>query len=534
MTSFCFSKEFYKACEQAGVKFIGPGLKALQMMGDKIQSKMLAADAGVFTVPGDRSEMKTVQDCLKQANVIGYPVMVKASAGGGGKAMRIAYNDEECKTAFRLCKAEAKSAFGDDRMLVEKFIDEPRHIEIQVLADGHGNTIFLNERECSVQRRNQKVLEESPSAAVDPELRLKMGEQACMLARAVDYVSAGTVEFLVSDVDKKFYFLEMNTRLQVEHPVTEMITGVDLVEQMIRVAAGQPMTVTQEQVLYSPDKGWALESRVYAEDPLNDFLPAIGRLERYSEPYDPDGRIRVDSGITEGSEISPNYDPMISKLITWGKDRDEALDRGVEAIDRYVIRGVRNNLTFLRDVIQNGDFRKGKFTTKFIDQHYKKRDPEDPEIAYLGIPGPFYGPKLSAPDHDAMLATATFIHLRTLTDSLVFSEEPGHKRTQLESFNLGAEFPERLVITNQLKPDDSHEVIVEDYDLMENTLTLRLPSGRTVSMVSDWMPGDQACDSAVRAEGTQGEKVSFLFLFALFCFICVVVFLFWDLFGRSF
>ncbi|KAK5983917.1 Propionyl-carboxylase alpha mitochondrial [Trichostrongylus colubriformis] len=303
---------------------------------------------------------------LKVANDIGYPVMIKASAGGGGKGMRIAWNDKEARDGYRLSKQEAKSSFGDDRMLVEKFIDNPRHIEMQVLCDKHGNAIWLNERECSIQRRNQKVIEEAPSSFVIPEMRRKMGEQACQLALAVGYDSAGTVEFLV-DSKRNFYFLEMNTRLQVEHPITECITGIDIVQQMLRVAYGHKLPLTQDQV---PLKGWAFESRVYAEDPYKGFgLPSIGRLSKYVEPRHIAG-VRCDSGIREGSEISIYYDPLICKLVTHGDNRQQALERMVEALDNYVIRGVTNNIPLLRDICQEERFRAGNITTKYLPETY--------------------------------------------------------------------------------------------------------------------------------------------------------------------
>lgn len=357
---------FAAALEKEGVAFIGPGSYAIEVMGDKIMSKDCANAANVNTIPGDNRVIKDVEECIKVSRSIGYPVMVKASAGGGGKGMRIAWNDEECKVAYRLSKAEAKSSFGDDRLFVEKFIEDPRHIEIQVLADGSGNTIYLNERECSIQRRNQKVIEEAPSVVLDPETRKAMGEQACQLARAVDYKSAGTVEFLI-DKHKQFYFLEMNTRLQVEHPVTEYITGIDLVEQMIRVAAGQKLAMTQNDIGIN---GWAIESRVYAEDPFTGFLPSIGILEKYKEPMPGNENVRSDSGVREGAEISVHYDPMICKLITYGRNRDESLQLMRDALDSYVIRGVRHNIPFLRELCDHERFISGDITTKFIEEEY--------------------------------------------------------------------------------------------------------------------------------------------------------------------
>ncbi|KAM5288915.1 propionyl-CoA carboxylase alpha chain isoform 9-T9 [Ctenodactylus gundi] len=348
------------------VIFIGPDTHAIQAMGDKIESKLLAKKAKVNTIPGFDGVVKDADEAVRIAREIGYPVMIKASAGGGGKGMRIAWDDEETRDGFRFSSQEAASSFGDDRLLIEKFIDNPRHIEIQVLGDKHGNALWLNERECSIQRRNQKVVEEAPSIFLDPETRKAMGEQAVALAKAVKYSSAGTVEFLV-DSKKNFYFLEMNTRLQVEHPVTECITGLDLVQEMIRVAKGYPLRHSQADISIN---GWAVECRVYAEDPYKSFgLPSIGRLSQYQEPIHLPG-VRIDSGIQPGSDISIYYDPMISKLITYGSDRSEALKRMEDALDNYVIRGVTHNISLLREVIINSRFVKGDFSTKFLSDVY--------------------------------------------------------------------------------------------------------------------------------------------------------------------
>eukprot|EP00668_Euglena_longa_P014256 GGOE01018235.1.p1 GENE.GGOE01018235.1~~GGOE01018235.1.p1 ORF type:complete len:762 (+),score=229.44 GGOE01018235.1:196-2286(+) len=358
--------EFSRALAAEGVVFIGPHEKAIHAMGDKIQSKKLAKSLGVNIIPGFDGEILNEQQLLQVSNEIGYPVMMKASAGGGGKGMRIANNDEEALTGFALCKTEALASFGDDRMLVEKFITQPRHIEIQIIADKVGNTVYLPERECSIQRRNQKVIEEAPSTFIDQQTRESMGKQAAMLARGVEYHTAGTVEMMV-DKDRNFYFLEMNTRLQVEHPITELITGVDLVEEMLRAAAGLPLSITQETVKIN---GWATESRVYAEDPLNNFLPVIGRLNTYREPKHVPG-VRIDSGIVEGSEISIYYDPLISKLCTWGPTRQESLSRMAEALDSYVVRGLaRTNVNFLRDLMTHPKYISGDITTKFIEQEF--------------------------------------------------------------------------------------------------------------------------------------------------------------------
>lgn len=318
-----------------GVVFIGPNSNSIRAMGDKIESKLIAKKAGVNTIPGFDGTVRDAEHCVELARQIGYPVMIKASAGGGGKGMRMAFNDNEAIEGFRFSKNEAASSFNDDRLLIEKFIEDPRHIELQVLCDKHGNAIYLNERECSIQRRNQKVIEEAPSTFVDSNLRAAMGQQAVTLARNVGYDSAGTVEFLV-DKHRNFYFLEMNTRLQVEHPITEYICGIDIVHQMIRVANGHSLTHQQEDVQL---RGWSIESRVYAENPYKNFgLPSVGRLTRYQEPTFL-GDVRCDSGVKEGSEISIYYDPLICKLITYGQNRQEAVDTMKTALDNYVIRG---------------------------------------------------------------------------------------------------------------------------------------------------------------------------------------------------
>ena len=360
---------FCAALEKEGIVFIGPKPKAIEAMGDKIESKKFANAAKVNTVPGWLGVIEDAEHAVKIAGEIGYPVMIKASAGGGGKGMRIAWNDAECREGFQSSKNEAKSSFGDDRVFIGKFVVDPRHIEIQVLGDGHGNVIYLGERECSIQRRNQKVVEEAPSPFLDEATRRAMGEQSVALAKAVDYQSAGTVEFIV-DKDRNFYFLEMNTRLQVEHPVTELITGVDLVEQMIRVAAGERLSIRQEDVRLD---GWAVESRLYAEDPYRSFLPSIGRLTRYRPPQE--GRfgdvvIRNDTGVTEGSEISMYYDPMIAKLCTWAPTRLEAIDAMSDALDSFVVDGIEHNIPFLAALMQHPRWREGRISTAFIAEEY--------------------------------------------------------------------------------------------------------------------------------------------------------------------
>ena len=368
--------EFAQALDAAGVAFIGPPVGAIEAMGDKITSKKLASEAGVSTVPGYMGLIADADEAVKIAADVGYPVMIKASAGGGGKGMRIAWNEEETREGFQSSKNEAAASFSDDRIFIEKFVTQPRHIEIQVLGDKHGNCIYLGERECSIQRRNQKVIEEAPSPFLDEATRKAMGEQSVALAKAVDYSSAGTVEFIV-DGDRNFYFLEMNTRLQVEHPVTELITGQDLVEHMIRVAYGEKLSIGQDDVKLN---GWAMESRLYAEDPYRNFLPSIGRLTRYRPPaetesYSPgvvpsEPVVRNDTGVYEGGEISMYYDPMIAKLCTWGKDRAEAIEGQRVALDEFEVEGIGHNLPFLSAVYDHERFTSGNITTAFIEEEY--------------------------------------------------------------------------------------------------------------------------------------------------------------------
>jgi propionyl-CoA carboxylase alpha chain len=365
-------ESFAKALAKAGITFIGPPPKAIAAMGDKIESKKLAQKAGVNIVPGYLDDIATTNEAVKIAKDIGYPVMMKASAGGGGKGMRLAWSEKDVREGFESVKREGLNSFGDDRVFIEKFIEQPRHIEIQVLGDQHGNVLYLGERECSIQRRHQKVVEEAPSPFVTPEMRKAMGEQAVALAKAVGYYSAGTVELIVNGADtsgKSFYFLEMNTRLQVEHPVTEEVTGLDLVEQMIRVAAGEKLAFTQDDVKLD---GWAVETRVYAEDPYRGFLPSTGRLTRYTRPpeHRDDIRVRVDDGVTEGSEISMFYDPMVAKLITWGGTREAAIDAQIAALDAFELDGIGDNVDFLSALMQHPRFRSGDITTNFIAEEY--------------------------------------------------------------------------------------------------------------------------------------------------------------------
>jgi propionyl-CoA carboxylase alpha chain len=396
---------FAEALEAAGIVFIGPGRHAIAAMGDKIESKKLAKASGVTTVPGYPDVVPDVAKARTVAEDIGYPVMIKASAGGGGKGMRLANNDAELEEGFKSASNEARASFGDDRILIEKAIVEPRHIEIQVMGDTHGNVIFLGERECSIQRRHQKVIEEAPSPFLDPATRAAMGAQAVALAKAVDYCSAGTVEFIV-DRDKNFYFLEMNTRLQVEHPVTEAVTGLDLVEMMIRVAAGEKLPITQEQVTLT---GSAIEARVYAEDPLRGFLPSIGRLTRYRPPTG-EG-VRVDTGVYEGSEISVFYDPMIAKLVTYGATRPEAAQRMSVALDAFAIRGVNHNIGFLSAIIRKQRFLDGRLSTDFIPAEF---------------PEGFHGTELPSDELDLLVTVAAaanyWMVARNLNGGIVASE----------------------------------------------------------------------------------------------------------------
>ncbi len=373
---------FAEALAAEGIAFIGPPVNAIAAMGDKIESKKLAMAAGVNVVPGFVGEIDDTEHAVRISAEIGYPVMMKASAGGGGKGMRLAYNEQDVREGFEATKREGLNSFGDDRVFIEKFILNPRHIEIQILGDQHGNILYLNERECSIQRRHQKVVEEAPSPFVTPKMRKAMGEQCVALSRAVGYYSAGTVELIVSGADpsgESFYFLEMNTRLQVEHPVTECITGIDLVEQMIRVAAGEKLSMTQDDIKID---GWAIENRVYAEDPYRGFLPSTGRLTRYRPPVEgwtddgaENGRrgiegVRVDDGVYDGGEVSMFYDPMIAKLITWGATRDEAADLQIAALDRFEIEGLGHNIDFVSAIMQHPRFRSGELTTGFIAEEY--------------------------------------------------------------------------------------------------------------------------------------------------------------------
>jgi propionyl-CoA carboxylase alpha chain len=400
--------EFARRLEENGIIFIGPKHYSMAAMGDKIASKKLALEARVNTIPGHNAAIDTPEQAVEIAKGIGYPVMIKASAGGGGKGLRVAFNDKEAAEGFAACKTEAKNAFGDDRIFVEKFVEEPRHIEIQLIGDAHGNTVYLWERECSLQRRHQKVIEEAPSSFIDPATRKAMGEQAVALAKAVNYESAGTVEFVVGK-DKSFYFLEMNTRLQVEHPVTELITGLDLVELMIRVAAGEKLPFTQNQVKL---EGWAMECRINAEDPFRGFLPSTGRLVKYIPPPEVHG-VRVDTGVYEGGEISMFYDSMIAKLIVHAATRDQAIARMRDALNQFVIRGVASNIAFQAALMQNPRFLSGDFNTGLIAEQYPKG---------------FNAADVPHDDPVMLVAVAAAIHRQYLARNATISGQmPGHE-----------------------------------------------------------------------------------------------------------
>jgi propionyl-CoA carboxylase alpha chain len=468
---------FAEALKAEGVAFIGPPPVAIEAMGDKITSKKIAASAGVSTVPGHMDLIADADEAVKIAGEIGYPVMIKASAGGGGKGMRIAWNDGEAREGFQSSKNEAKSSFGDDRIFIEKFVTQPRHIEIQVLGDQHGNLIYLGERECSIQRRNQKVIEEAPSPFLDATTRKAMGEQAVALAKAVGYFSAGTVEFIV-DADKKFYFLEMNTRLQVEHPVTELITGIDLVEEMIRVAAGETLRLTQVDVKLN---GWAIESRLYAEDPYRNFLPSIGRLSRYRPPAEGTREngivVRNDTGVFEGGEISMYYDPMIAKLCTWAPDRLAAIDAMGKALDDFEVEGIGHNLPFLSAVMDHPRFREGRLTTAFIAEEYADG---------------FTGVEPSSDDARKLAAIAALINLRAQKRSVLISGAMDNHRRIIGSDWVATLAGDSFAITIR---DEGGKTIVSFGD------------GPSISVASDWLPGHSHAQFTVDNE-TIGVKTA--------------------------
>jgi len=455
---------FCQALADKGIVFIGPKPKAIEAMGDKITSKRLADDANVNTIPGYTDVVKDAEQAVEIARDIGYPVMLKASAGGGGKGMRVAHDDAECRDGFLRAQNEARSSFGDDRIFIEKFIEEPRHIEIQVLADGHGNAIYLNERECSLQRRHQKVIEESPSPFIDKATRKAMGEQAIALARAVDYESAGTVEFIV-DRDRNFYFLEMNTRLQVEHPVTEMTTGVDLVELMIRVAAGEKLPIAQKDVHID---GWAIEARVYAEDPFRNFLPSTGRLVYYRPPAE-DRHVRVDTGVYEGGEVSMYYDPMVAKLVTWGEDREQAIRKMRAALDKFIVRGISTNIAFLAALVAHERYRTGNISTNTIAEEY---------------PDGFHPGDLPHEDPAEVIAVvASMVRKYRDRAAQIEGQLPGHRRL----------VPADWVI---VMGGDHHRVHVVP---MEGGHDVQY-DGKTYAVRSDWEFGQPLWDGLVNGE----------------------------------
>jgi propionyl-CoA carboxylase alpha subunit len=485
---------FAELLEKEGVAFIGPNVKAIQVMGDKIESKKFADKAKVNTVPGHLGVIKDTDEALKIAGEVGYPVMMKASAGGGGKGMRIAWSADEVAEGFQSAINEAKSSFGDDRIFIEKFVTEPRHIEIQVMADGT-DAIYVGERECSIQRRNQKVIEEAPSPFLDEATRKKMGEQAVSLAKAVDYRSAGTVEFIV-DKDRNFYFLEMNTRLQVEHPVTELITGIDLVEQMIRVAAGEKLSIKQSDVKLN---GWAIESRIYAEDPYRGFLPSTGRLVRYQPPEEMTSAagvtVRNDTGVYEGGEISLFYDPMIAKLCTHAATREEAIDAMSVALDSFHIEGIQHNIPFLGAIMEHERFRSGNINTGFIAEEY---------------PDGFEGVPTSAERADKLVMVAAFMNeIHALRATEISGQLPNRPRFLPEEWVVALDQEHAISIRTEPEEDQLAVVLLNDAH-KDN-------SRHTVS--SDWRPGDVVFNGSVdgdpitvqvqRARGLQGYNLTY-------------------------
>ncbi|MEM5542294.1 acetyl/propionyl/methylcrotonyl-CoA carboxylase subunit alpha [Sulfitobacter sp. AS92] len=475
------NSKFAEALDAIGVAFVGPPVGAIEKMGDKITSKKIAQEAGVSTVPGYMGLIEDADEAVKISNEIGYPVMLKASAGGGGKGMRIAWNDEEAREGFQSSKNEAANSFGDDRIFIEKFVTQPRHIEIQVLCDAHGNGIYLGERECSIQRRNQKVVEEAPSPFLDEATRKAMGEQAVALAQAVGYTSAGTVEFIV-DGNKDFFFLEMNTRLQVEHPVTELITGVDLVEQMIRVANGEKLSITQDDVTLT---GWAIENRLYAEDPYRGFLPSIGRLTRYRPPQEvaagplleqgtwqgdaPSGEmaVRNDTGVFEGGEISMYYDPMIAKLCTWAPTRAEAIEKMRVALDSFEVEGIGHNLPFLSAVMDHPKFVSGEMTTAFIAEEY---------------PDGFEGVTLPEGELRRIAAACAAMHrVGEIRRARVSGRMDNHERKVGSDWNVKLQ-GENFDVVTKADPEGA---------------TVQFSDGTEMRVSGAWTPGDQLAEMTV-------------------------------------
>ena len=460
------NKVFAETLAGEGIMFIGPNPRAIEAMGDKIESKKIAQAAGVNTIPGFNGVVENAEHAVDIASGIGYPVMLKASAGGGGKGMRVAHNDAGCRDGFERATNEALSGFGDSRLFVEKFIEQPRHIEIQIVADSKGNTIYLGERECSIQRRHQKVIEESPSTFIDPDTRKAMGEQAVDLARAVDYQSAGTVEFIV-DGARNFYFLEMNTRLQVEHPVTEMVTGLDLVEIMIRVAAGETLPLVQGDVALS---GWAIETRIYAEDPQRGFLPSTGRLIHYRPPQQSPS-VRVDTGVQEGGEVSMYYDPMVAKLITHGDTRAEAVERMRQALNEYYIRGISHNIGFLNALLAHPGFVTGNLTTNFIQEVY---------------PDGYHDPGMSDENKTMFIVVAGVVHHRMWQRANRISGRAPRAGSNKHSLDW------EVVIDSRSYP--VRIVPVEHgYDVMHE--------GKVHRVVSDWSIGQPLFRAEINGEG---------------------------------
>ncbi|MFZ3038530.1 MAG: acetyl-CoA carboxylase biotin carboxylase subunit [Polynucleobacter sp.] len=460
------NEQFARRCEEEGIVFIGPKHQSIAAMGDKIASKKLALEAKVNTIPGFNEAIEKAEDAVKIAQDIGYPVMIKASAGGGGKGLRVAFNDKEAFEGFTACRTEALNSFGDDRVFIEKFVEGPRHIEIQVLGDSHGNVVYLGERDCSIQRRHQKVIEEAPSPFIDPATRKAMGEQAVALAKAVNYQSAGTVEFVVGK-DKSFYFLEMNTRLQVEHPVTEGITGLDLVEQMIRVAAGEKLAFKQEDIKLD---GWSMECRINADDPFRNFLPSTGRLVKYRPPEELDG-VRVDTGVFEGGEIPMYYDSMIAKLIVHGKDRTEAIEKMRAALNDFVIRGIHSNIPFQAALLQHPRFVSGDFTTGFIAEEY---------------PEGFKKDSVQPADPKRLAALSAFMRYRYLEHiQMIDGQLAGHEMTIAKKF---------VVVTgSRVGSSEEMKEIPVRVDLKDGVYSVYIEEEGDVSrynIVSNWRPGE--------------------------------------------
>ena len=471
------NEQFARRCEEEGIVFIGPKYQSIAAMGDKIASKKLALEAKVNTIPGFNEAIETADDAVKIAQDIGYPVMIKASAGGGGKGLRVALNDQEAFEGFTACRTEALNSFGDDRVFIEKFVEGPRHIEIQVLGDSHGNVVYLGERDCSIQRRHQKVIEEAPSPFIDPATRKAMGEQAVALAKAVNYQSAGTVEFVVGK-DKSFYFLEMNTRLQVEHPVTEGITGLDLVEQMIRVAAGEALAFKQEDIKLN---GWSMECRINADDPFRNFLPSTGRLVKYRPPAEIDG-VRVDTGVYEGGEIPMYYDSMIAKLIVHGKDRTEAIEKMRAALNDFVIRGIHSNIPFQAALLQHPRFVSGDFTTGFIAEEY---------------PDGFKKDSVQPADPKRLAALAAFMRYRYLEHiQMIDGQLAGHEMTIAKQFVI--------VTGSRVGSNEDIQEIPIRVEMESGVYSVFIEEARELSrydIVSQWRPGQLCLHATIN--GTQ-------------------------------